>query len=139
MASPAGPAGRCMQLAFDGELDLYISSYVIAELRETATRPRVAAKLRLTADRAEEFIESVELAATLLEGVPETFTFERDPDDAHYVNLAIAANAKLIVSRDNDLLSLMDSISSESRDFQARFRSLRIITPVQLLNESRIS
>jgi putative PIN family toxin of toxin-antitoxin system len=128
-----------MQLAFDGELDLYISSYVIAELRETATRPRVAAKLRLTADRAEEFIESVELAATLLEGVPETFTFERDPDDAHYVNLAIAANAKLIVSRDNDLLSLMDSISSESRDFQARFRSLRIITPVQLLNESRIS
>jgi predicted nucleic acid-binding protein len=71
-----------MQLAFDGELDLYISSYVIAELRETATRPKVAAKLRVTAERAEEFIESVELAATLLEGVPETFTFERNPDDA---------------------------------------------------------
>jgi predicted nucleic acid-binding protein len=48
-----------------------------------------------------------------------------------------AANAKLIVSRDKDLLSLMDLASPESRDFQARFHSLRIITPVQLLNEIR--
>jgi predicted nucleic acid-binding protein len=31
------------------------------------------------------------------------FEYERDTDDAHYIDLAVACRAKLIVSRDRDL------------------------------------
>jgi predicted nucleic acid-binding protein len=59
----------------------------------------------------------------------------RDPDDSHYVNLALAADAKLIVSRDRDLLDLMDNSIPEGLDFQGRFPSLRILDPVAFLRE----
>jgi predicted nucleic acid-binding protein len=59
----------------------------------------------------------------------------RDPDDAHYVNLALAADARLIVSRDRDLLDLMDSAKPEAAEFQSRFPALRILDPVGFLRE----
>jgi hypothetical protein len=51
------------------------------------------------------------------------------------VNLAIATNSRLIVSRDKHLLNLMDVSRSESRDFLSRFPFLRVIEPQTLLGE----
>jgi predicted nucleic acid-binding protein len=45
----------------------------------------------------EEFFQTIQISATILEAFPELFAYARDPDDAHYVNLALAADAKLIV------------------------------------------
>ena len=73
---------------------------ILEELHDVASRPKVIAKLHLSPDRTQEFIEVVEVTATVLVGFPEPFVYQRDPDDAHYVNLAVAANTKLIVSRD---------------------------------------
>jgi predicted nucleic acid-binding protein len=67
--------------------------------------------------------------------VPAVFTYDRDPDDAHYVDLAVAAQAKLIVSRDRDRLDLMDDRRQDSLAFKRRFPSLRILDPVQLIRE----
>jgi predicted nucleic acid-binding protein len=65
--------------------------------------------------------------------VPPIFEYPRDPDDAHYVDLAIAADAKLIVSRDNDLLSLRDPATVAGQDFLSRFPLLLILTPPEAL------
>ena len=73
--------------------------------------------------------------ATTLSVVPAVFEFPRDPTDAHYVDLAIAAHAKLIVSRDLDLLSLGDPQTADGQDFQRRFPGLQILTPTQLLQQ----
>lgn len=100
LTSPAGPAGRCVQLVLDAKLDLFISPTVLEELRDVASRPKVIAKLHLAPDQVQEFCEHIERAATVLSGFPQRFDYRRDPDDAHYINLALAANAKLIVSRD---------------------------------------
>jgi putative PIN family toxin of toxin-antitoxin system len=137
LASPGGPAARCVQLAVDGEVTLFASPVILGELREVMARPTVARKLRITPERAKPFLETLEAAATLLREVPETFTYERDPDDAHYVNLALAADARLIVSRDRDLLDLMNDAIAASIDFQTRFPTLRILTPVEFLIEVR--
>jgi len=134
LASPAGPAGACVQMAFDGAIRLSISPLVLAELRDVSARPKVIAKLQLTAGRVEEFLEAIQLAATIEVDFPEQFSYARDPDDAHYVNLALAAGAKFIISRDKDLLALMDASLPEGRDFQARFPALRILDPVQFLS-----
>ena len=135
LASPNGPAGRCVQLAIDGKVELFLSPTVVEELRDVAGRPKVVAILRLSPDRTQEFIQVIEVAATLLAGFPEPFVYQRDPDDAHYVNLAEAANAKLIVSRDKDLLDLMDSTKPAAADFQDRFPLLQILDPVSFLRE----
>ena len=44
LASPQGPAGRCMQFAIDRKVNLFISPVVIAELRDVTSRPKVIAK-----------------------------------------------------------------------------------------------
>ena len=47
LSAPDGPAGRCVQLAIDGRVSLFLSSEVIEELREVTARPKVIKKLRL--------------------------------------------------------------------------------------------
>lgn len=137
LASPEGPAGQCVQLAIDRKVSLFISPSVLEELREVTSRPKVVTKLRLLTNRVEEFFEAIEVAATLLVGFPEVFSYTRDPDDAQYVNLALAADAKLIVSRDRDLLDLMDVSKVGAAEFQKRFPALRILNPVEFLSQIR--
>jgi len=135
LAAPEGPAGRCVQFAIDRKVSLFVSPAVIAELQEVTSRPKVIAKLHLIPKRVDEFIDTVKIAATILDGFPESFVYQRDPDDAHYVNLALAADARLIVSRDKDLLDLMDSNKPEADEFQKRYPMLRILNPVAFLRE----
>jgi predicted nucleic acid-binding protein len=47
-----------------------------------------------------------------------------------YINLAIAADADYLTSRDKDLLDLM-----RDPDFTTRFPRIRVLDPVSLLNE----
>lgn len=133
LGSPLGPAGECARLVLDGKVSLFISPWVMGELRNVTSRSRVIAKLRLRTPRVEEFLEAIESRATVLSGFPEIFSYRRDPDDAHYVNLAIAAGATLIVSRDNDLLDLMDATTTDGNEFLRRFPDLRVINPVEFL------
>jgi uncharacterized protein len=74
---------------------------------------------------------------TLVENAPHVFDLPRDPDDAHYIDLAVASQAKLIVSRDKDLLSLRDEENEEARDFRTRFPDLEILTPPELMERLR--
>jgi putative PIN family toxin of toxin-antitoxin system len=133
--SPSGPSGRCLQLAFDGRVHLFISPFVLDELREVTSRPKIRHKHHLAQDRIDDFVEAIEIAATVLDDFLEPFAYKRDPDDAHYVNLALAAGARLIVSRDTDLLELMEAAKKDAIDFQTRFPTLRIMDPVSFLRD----
>ena len=133
LRSPLGPAGRCIQLALDGKISLFISPTILEELRDVTSRPKVVAKLELVRGRVEDFVEAIESAATILEGFAEPFNYDRDPDDAHYVNVALAAQARLIVSRDKDLLDLMDLRTPSGAEFHRNYPELLILDPVQFL------
>ena len=60
----------------------------------------------LTNSTVSDFLERVQLCSVLTKVVPNLFALDRDPKDAKYVNLAIAAGADFLVTRDNDLLEL---------------------------------
>ena len=60
--------------------------------------------------------------------MPPVFSYPRDPKDEPYVNLAVAAGLRYLVSRDKDLLDLMQDPS-----FQQRFPDLMILDPVTFL------
>lgn len=136
LISPSGPAGRCVALALQGDIALFSTTHIVEELRETATNPKIRAKFtRITDAAVASLIQNIERVAHFIRRVPETFVYERDPDDAHYINLALAAKAKYVVSRDKDLLDLMDRSRPEARDFHRRFPTLEIIEPEQFLRE----
>ncbi len=136
LVNPNGPAGRCKQLVDRGEVELFVSEEVLTEMAEVLSRPRTR-KLApaLTIEVIEAFIADVRLKSICLQNVPEEYRFERDPKDACYINLAIVAGAKFIVSRDNDLLDLMNPNSKTAGEFQRRFPMLKIINPTDLLAE----
>lgn len=133
LINPKGPAGACVTAAQSGRLRLFVSEYVLTEVRELSGK--LPPKLRVDANWVETFIFDLAKYSESIAAVPELFVYARDPDDAHYVNLALAANARLIVTRDRDLLDLMDPAIADSRDFQARFPMLRVTDPVTLLRE----
>lgn len=128
-----GPAGRCVAKARDGEVALFVSPFVLAEIREIHFK--LPAKYGVTAAQTEELARAVAMFAIILTDVPEVFHHPYDPDDSAYVNLALKADARLIVSRDRHLLMLADPARKEGQEFQTQFPFLRIIDPVQLLRE----
>ena len=136
LVNPHGPAGQCKQLVDRGEVELFVSAEVLAEVSEVLSRPRVR-KLApdLTVEVIEAFITDIRLKAICLSNVPEEYRFERDPKDTRYINLALAANASFIVSRDHDLLDLMKPQRADAHEFQRRYPLLKIVQPVDLLAE----
>lgn len=131
--SPAGPAGQLLAAVNAGKISLFVSEFVLDELKDVTARPKLASQFKFNRDRVARFFDSLTKVATTVSDVPHIFDFPRDQKDAHYVDLALAADAKLIVSRDKDLLSLRDTATAEGRDFLSRFPTLSILTPPEAL------
>ena len=133
LIAPGGPAGKCLTAVKEGALLLFVSRHVLTELGDVCLRPHLARRFRLSESRVAAFVLQVERIATVVEDVPHIFEYPRDPDDEHYVDLAVASHARLIVSRDNDLLALEDPTSPDGASFHQRFPDLTILTPEGLL------
>jgi putative PIN family toxin of toxin-antitoxin system len=130
--TPLGNAGRCVERVLDGRVGLYWSSYVLAEIRSIPEKP-TPKRLGVTADQVESLIARLIPVAHLLENPPSVYQHPIDPKDSHYVDLAIAADAKLIVSRDKHMLNLVNPAKAASWQFRARFPNLVVLQPEQLL------
>lgn len=131
LSRPNGPSGRCLDLAFKKRIELFVSPDLIDELREVCTKTKLAMKMKFSLWQADEFINAVLRIASVMDEVEHFFNVQRDPDDSHYINLAIAAGASLVVSRDLDLLDLMHDDNGKALRLIAP--ELRIITPPQML------
>jgi putative PIN family toxin of toxin-antitoxin system len=128
-----GLAFACFERVEKGQITLCVSPFVLAEVRDVTTRPKLQARFAtLTNERVEAFLNKVVTVAAIVTDVPRVFVYPRDPDDEPYVNLALAAGASSLVSRDKDLLDLMDDES-----FHAAYPRLTIIDPVAFLERLR--
>jgi putative PIN family toxin of toxin-antitoxin system len=137
LINPFGPAGECINRALNKSVALFVTDFVLDEIRESYLK--IPPKYGVSQVQAEALAAGIASIAAIMGEVPNQFVYERDPDDAHYVNLALAADAKLIVSRDRDLLDLMDDRSIDGVDFKRRFPVLRILDPVSFLKELNTS
>ena len=134
LLNPNGPAGRCLQLALSGQIELLLSEPVLVELRELPEKA-VAVKHAIDDQVIGRFILSLLQQAVYLDEVPEQFVHPIDPDDSCHVNLALTGKALLIVSRDKHLLGLNNPSKPWSTDFRSRFPHLRILTAEEFLKE----
>ena len=133
LANVNGPAAACWQAVQAGQLIHYCSEATLAELTDVVSRPKLAKKLAFDLDIAREFVASVRRTSTAVFEVPNRFTYPRDPKDEPLVNLALATDARFIVTWDNDLLDLMKEGNADGEALKAQAPDLIIITPPELL------
>ena len=116
---------------------LFISRDILKEVRNVLSRDYVRGRFRtLTDETVIEFLERLRNASEFIRAVPKHFNYEeRDVKDEPYVNLAVEVEGHYLLSRDNDLLDLMKWENALGREFQKRFRFLKIVTPEVFLDE----
>ncbi|MFN0167871.1 MAG: putative toxin-antitoxin system toxin component, PIN family [Bryobacteraceae bacterium] len=132
------PAGVCLLLVELGAIELCLSEEIVSEIRQVLTRPRVRQKFpALTDALVGRFLRALSKRAIHIKEVPYVFTYERDPKDAPYINLSIAAGASHLVSRDADILDLAAHGSREGEILRRQAPQLKIVDPVSFLAEMR--
>jgi putative PIN family toxin of toxin-antitoxin system len=127
-------AAKCLNLAESGLIQLCVSREVLAETEDVLNRPEIRAHFPDLSDEiVGAFLKRLQHLSVLVRLVPKEFSYPRDEDDEPYINLAVAAGADFIISRDKDLLDLMTGHTNECKEFRQRFRSLRVVEPAQFL------
>jgi putative PIN family toxin of toxin-antitoxin system len=134
LLTPEGSAGRCMAHVLEGRLSLFWSAYVVSEVRGMAEKetPR---RLGVTSGHIEVLLAKLAPLARKIDHPPSVFVHPIDPKDSHHVNLAVSADAKLIVSRDKHLLNLTNAAKPPAKEFMARFPGLEVLPPERLLEQ----
>ena len=133
--NPKGAAGACLAVVEAGQVQLFFSAAILAETQDVLMRPKIRKSFpMLTDEHVEEFIDHLLEKSTTVDPVPLVHRLPRDADDEPYLNLAITANAAYLVSRDKDLLDLMNDPG-----FLAQYPHLRIVDPFSFLTIVRSS
>lgn len=101
-----GPPHALLVQARHGSVTLVSSPALLAELADVIGRAKFAAILTRTNTARELLLTDVQRLVELIEPPPLPQPVCRDPDDDHVLALAIAAQVDLVVSGDDDLLSL---------------------------------
>jgi len=133
MLSRAGPAHACWEKVLAGDVRLFVTPFILDEIQSLTKHPKLRRFQGFTPERVERFIEEILDFAELIADPPALFQYPRDPDDAHYVDVAVSTGAMLVVSNDKDLLDLMNDDNSLGRDLRQTHPSFSVVTPPQFL------
>lgn len=132
-------ARKCLDLVDDATVQLCLSPDVLAEIEDVLHRPEILGKFPLIeSEDAQTLLRTARNKSLLLADVPKAFQLSRDPDDEPYTDLAIAANAKFLVTwNDRHLTYLMRQETPEGVEFCRRFPNVKIVDPPTFLVEIR--
>ncbi len=114
-----GTPGRLIELAGEKECRLFTSRVLIDELAEVLQRKKLAKQVQATGFTAAQMLRNYQKLATTVTARRLAQQVSRDADDDAVLACALAAQADLIVSGDDDLLVLK------------QFQVIRIVTPAQ--------
>ena len=128
MSNPVGAAGACMDAVRHGTILLCVSRDLLAEFEDVASRPELIRKTKLRESATTSFVSELYALGVMFDQVYQAYDHPIDPKDTMILNLAIAANARVITSRDRHLLVLRDVSDPAGREFSpdlVRYRFLR--------------
>lgn len=134
VANDESPAAELLRLVDADKITLFVSDQVLTKIEDVLARPKVREKpSRITDLSVQALLRRLNRKAVLIVNVPNEFRYARDPKDEKYINLALAARAAYLVSRDKDLLDLMNDQTETGKQFMLKFPSLKIVAPQILL------
>ena len=140
IVSARGASYACVERVKAGDVTLFVTTYMLDEIRELPAHRQIAARFPdLTSQRVEDFIADLLRFATFVPDPPATFRYDRDPDDAHYVDVALATGAMLVVSNDKDLLDLMNDRNADGLTLRQSHPAFSVVTPPRFLEIIRAS
>jgi putative PIN family toxin of toxin-antitoxin system len=139
VANENGPAAAVLRLLDQDAISLFVSEPILEEVRDVLSRAEVRARNKgITDARMYALLARLAEKAIAIKNVPEEFHYERDPDDEPYINLALTTRAQYLVTRDTDLLDLMDESTEAGKDFRFKYPFLRILDPLVFLRETEL-
>lgn len=101
-----GTPARVIELAGEQEVQLFTSRALLDELAATLAKKKLVRYVAATGLTADQMLASYRRIATLVTARQLDAPVSRDADDDAVLACALAARADLIVSGDDDLLSL---------------------------------
>ncbi len=111
-----------------------LSPSVVNEYRAVLFHPAIRARFpNLTPRRVELTLHRLRYIGDIYSNIRARFTFQRDPRDAMFVELAIAGQASHLITMDADLLSLPTARSDDGKRFRRRLPQLIVQTPRSFL------
>jgi putative PIN family toxin of toxin-antitoxin system len=122
LIKPIGNVGQVLRHLRDGSYVLIYSDQLLTELVDVLNRPRIRKKYGLSTEDIETVVSLIMLRGETI--VPKRrITICRDSKDNMFLEVAADGNANMIVSGDDDLLSLEE------------FEGIPIVTPFEFLQE----
>lgn len=140
--SPNGTASQLIKKASNQGIKIYLSSEIFNELKSTLynlkswqkidiSEEEINSKVSFYLNTVIEYVVKAELVTT-------SFPYPRDPKDEKIINLAIDTGSD-IVTRDKDLLSLQNPVSTEEKKEANRLKEiapdLSIRSPEEALHQ----
>lgn len=122
IARAAGNPSQILELWRQGKLELLSSIATIAELERVLTYPRVRKLLQLTDEQIRRFVALYRAQTTQVAINTAFYVVENDPDDNMIVDLAVAGNARYIITGDKKHLLPLK-----------RYRGIEIVAPATFL------
>jgi len=101
-----GPPRRLLDLAEAGRFRMVLSAVILEEMRRSLSKPRLMQAYGYPPETIDDFLDSIAVAASVVESDPAFVSRRRDPNDHHVIATAVVAAATVIVSGDADLLDL---------------------------------
>ncbi len=131
--SEGGPSHACWKLAEDRKIRVFVTKSILAEIEDVFTRPKVKRQFEGLSDQhVANMLRAFQNSCSHVDEPKPEFQLARDDNDAKFVDLAIVTGAEYIVTRDRDLLDLM-----QNTEFTSRVPLLRIANPVDFLKVVR--
>jgi putative PIN family toxin of toxin-antitoxin system len=128
------------QLVQSNKVVYCLSTETLSEIQDVLTGPKHQRQFpRLSPESVAIYLQEIIRGARFVENVPLAYVLKCDPKDSKYINLALAANAPYLVTRDLDLLDLMNEVLPVGREFRRRFPHLRIVDPETFVAEVKAS
>ncbi len=119
---PTGVPAQVLDAWRANRFELVTSRRILAETRRTLSYSRIRRKYTFTDADLNQFLAALELDAMLTKWEPDVSEARiRDPNDDMILSCALAGSASLLVSSDQDLLTVRE------------YRGVRIVTPRQFL------
>jgi putative PIN family toxin of toxin-antitoxin system len=116
-----GTPREILDAARRNTLTLFTSAALIAELEDVLSRPKFAKRIADVGSYVDEMLGDYLALAQLVRPPAHPPAVVRDPDDDHVIACALEAEAEVIVSNDDDLLTL------------GRYRNIAILSVAQML------
>jgi uncharacterized protein len=116
-----GPPYALLEQLRNGLLTFISSPALLAELSEVLARPKFDEIVKRSNSSREQMLIQVRMLAEVIDPPPLTKPVCRDPDDDAVLALALAAQADVMISGDEDLLTLQS------------FESIPILSPAMAL------